>query len=449
MTITSRVRYLVGAAALAVAAPAFAAAPSPELVAKVSAAIDADAPRLTAIFKDLHQHPEIAFTETRTAGIVAKELKALGFEVTTGIGKTGVVGVFKNGPGPTLWFRADMDSNSVLEATGLPWAATQPQRLADGSEIPVMHACGHDAHTTWLLGLAKAMKTLKADWSGTLVVYAQPAEEVGLGAQAMVDDGLHSRGFPKPDFALGSHTVPLPVGTAVNAPGVRMAGTDQLDVTFKGVGGHGSSPELAIDPVVMAAQAVMAYQTVISRSVDPQAPAVLTVGAVQAGRDNNVIPASAELRLNLRWFDRAVREQMLKRIDEINKGIVLAAGLGEDKVPARVMKGTAGPLDNNAKLVATVNPALTTLLGEGKLIDKFPSVMGSEDFQEAFAGIGTPYSFILIGIAPLDRVEAAKAAGQRFPFANHNNDFVVDLAAIPLGTKIDTVAALALLAKER
>lgn len=447
MTIKSSLLRLAGAAALALATPALAAAPSPELIAKVSAAIDADAARLTAIFKDLHQHPEIAFTEARTSGIVAKELKALGFEVTTGVGKTGVVGVFKNGPGPTLWFRADMDSNSVLEATGLPWAATQPQRLADGSEIPVMHACGHDAHTTWLMGLAKAMKTLKNEWSGTLVVYAQPAEEVGLGAQAMVKDGLHSRGFPKPDFALGSHTVPLPVGVAVSAPGVRMAGTDQLDVTFTGVGGHGSSPNLAIDPVVMAAQAVLAYQTIVSRTVDPQAPAVLTVGAVEAGRDNNVIPATAELRLNLRWFDRAVRDKMLLRIDEINKGIVLGAGLAEDKVPAREMKGSASPLSNDSRLVGVVNPALAMLLGEGKLIETFPAVMGSEDFQEVFADTGTPYTFLLIGIAEPARFAAAKAAGRPFPFANHNNDFVVDLPAVPLGAKINTVAALALLAK--
>jgi hippurate hydrolase len=437
--------FLGGLAAL-VSAPA-AAAPSPDIIARVSATIEADAPRLTAIFKDLHQHPEIAFTEARTAGIVARELKALGFEVTTGIAKTGVVGVFRNGPGPTLWFRADMDSNSVLEATGLPWAATQPQRLPDGSEIPVMHACGHDAHTTWLLGLAKAMKTLKADWSGTLVVYAQPAEEVGLGAQAMVKDGLFTRGFPKPDLALSSHAVPLAVGVAVNAPGVRMAGTDQLDVTFTGVGGHGSTPNLAIDPVVMAAQAVLAYQTVISRSVDPQAPSVLTVGAVEAGRDNNVIPATAELRLNLRWFDRKVRDQMLKRIDEINKGIVLGAGLGSGKVPVREMKGSAGPLVNDPKLAAAVTPALKTLLGEDKLLTDFPSVMGSEDFQEAFAGTDTPYTFLLIGIAEPARFAAAKAAGRPFPFANHNNDFAVDLPAIPLGTRINTVAALALLGK--
>jgi amidohydrolase len=435
------------ALATAILATPATAAPTPELIGRVSSVIEADAPRLTAIFKDLHQHPEIAFTETRTAGVVARELKALGFEVTTGIGKTGVVGVFRNGPGPTLWFRGDMDSNSVKEATGLPWAATQPQRLPDGSEIPVMHACGHDAHTTWLLGLAKAMKTLKADWSGTLVVYAQPAEEVGLGAQGMVKDGLFSRGFPKPDLALSSHAVPLAVGMAVNAPGVRMAGTDQLDVTFTGIGGHGSTPELAIDPVVMAAQAVLAYQTVISRSVDPQSPSVLTVGAVEAGRDNNVIPASAELRLNLRWFDRKVRDKMLTRIDEINKGIVLGSGLGLEKVPVREMKGSAGPLVNDPKLVAAVTPALKTLLGADKLLTDFPAVMGSEDFQEAFAGTDTPYTFLLIGIAEPARFAAARAAGRPFPFANHNNDFVVDLPAIPLGTRINTVAALALLGK--
>lgn len=448
MMLKSSLLRLASVAALAFSAPVLAATPSPALIAKVNTAIDADSARLTAIFKDLHQHPEIAFTETRTAAIVAKELKALGFEVTTGVGKTGVVGVFKNGPGPTLWFRADMDSNSVLEATGLPWAATQPQRLADGSEIPVMHACGHDAHTTWLLGLAKAMKTLKADWSGTLVVYAQPAEEIGMGAQAMVDDGLFTRGFPKPDFALGSHAVPLPVGMAVSAAGRRMAGTDQLDVTFYGVGGHGSAPELAIDPVVMAAQAVLAYQTVISRSVDPQQAAVLTVGAIEAGRDNNVIPSSVELRLNLRWFDRPTRDLMLKRIDTIGNGIAAGAGMPADKMPRRVMKGTAGPLVNSDKLVAQVNPALTELLGPKKLVEDFPSVMGSEDFQEAFAGTQTPYTFILIGIAPMDKFVAAQKAGRQFPFANHNPDFFVDLPAIPEGTKIDTVAALALLAKE-
>jgi hippurate hydrolase len=431
--------------AVALHAPAQADV-SAATIAKVNAAIEAVTPRLVAIFKDLHQHPEIAFTETRTAGIVAKELKAAGYEVTTGIGKTGVVGVLKNGPGPTLWFRADMDANAVKEATGLPWAATRPQRLADGSDLWTMHACGHDAHTTWLLGVAKAMAGLKSEWSGTLVVYGQPAEEVGLGAQAMVDDGLLTRGFPKPDFGLGSHTAPGPVGVVSNSPGVRMAGTDQLDIKFTGVGGHGSAPEMAIDPVVMAAQAIMGYQTIVSRSVNPQSSAVITVGAVQAGRDNNVIPQTATLLLNLRWFTSDVRDLLLKRIDEVSNGVAIAAGAPEK--PARTMKGSARPLVNDGKLVETVNPALTALLGEGRVINNFPSVMGSEDFQEVMYAADVPYVFLLIGVAPPEQFAAAQKAGRPFPYSNHNPDFFVDLAAIPLGARINTTAALALLAKK-
>jgi hippurate hydrolase len=421
----------------------------PALISKVNNAVDADTARLTAIFKDLHQHPEIGFTEKRTAAIVAKNLKALGFAVTEGVGQTGVVGVLKNGPGPTVWFRADMDSNSVREATGLPYAATAKQRLADGSEIDVMHACGHDAHVTWLLGMAKAMATMKADWSGTLVAYAQPAEEVGTGAQAMVEDKLWERGFPKPDYAFGTHTAPGPVGYVASSPGVRMAGVDQLDITFYGIGGHGSTPQMTIDPVVMAAQAVLAYQTIVSRNLDPQASAVLSVGSIVVGRDNNVIPDSAVLKLNLRWFTPEVREQMLKRIDEINQGVAIAAGVGADKMPTRLMKGNSGPLINDKALVARINPALEGLLGKGKVIDQFPSVMGSEDFQEAFKPLNTPYAFMLVGVAPPDMFAKAQAAGKPFPYANHNPDFFVDLAAIPIGAKVNTVAVLSVLAKPR
>ena len=427
--------------------PAKQAPISAALLSRVNSVIDADTARLIAVFKDLHEHPEIGFTEKRTAAIVSKELKASGFAVTEGVGKTGVVGVLKNGPGPTLWFRADMDSNSVHETTGLPYAATTKQRLEDGSEIDVMHACGHDAHVTWLLGLAKAMAALKEDWSGTLVVYAQPAEEIGLGAQAMVEDKLWERGFPKPDYALGAHTAPGPVGYISSSPGVRMAGTDQLDITFPGVGGHGSTPQMTIDPVVMAAQAVLAYQTIVSRNLDPQAAAVVSVGSIVAGRDNNVIPENAILKLNLRWFTPEVRAQILKRIDEIDNGVAAAAGLAADQMPTRIMKGSAGPLVNDKALVARINPSLEELMGKGKVIDHFPAVMGSEDFQEAFKPLNTPYAFILVGVAPPELFAKAVAAGKPFPYSNHNPDFFVDLAAIPIGAKVDTVAALSVLAK--
>lgn len=417
-----------------------------ELIAKVEERVDADSSRLTGIFKDLHQNPEIAFTETRTAAIVAKNLRALGLAVTEGIGGTGVVGVLENGPGPTVWFRADMDANAVRETTGLPWASIEKQRLPDGSEIDVMHACGHDAHVTWMLGLAKTMVELRSEWSGTLVTYAQPAEELLTGAQAMVKDGLWRRGFPKPDYALGAHTAPGPVGVISLSPGVRMAGTDQLDITFHGIGGHGSAPEMTIDPVVMAAQAVLSYQTIISRNIDPRVPAVLSVGAIEAGRDNNVIPETAVLKLNLRWFTPELRASMLQRIDEINRGIAIAAGLSRDGMPTRLMKGHAGPLVNDAALVARVNPALKALVGPGNVIDQFPAVMGSEDFQEAFKGLDTPYAYILIGVAPPKMFAKARAAGRAFPYANHNPDFFVDLAAIPIGVKVNTVAVLSVFA---
>jgi amidohydrolase len=216
-----------------VAADAPGALP-PETIRQIHALIDADGARLTAIFKDLHEHPEIGFTEKRTAGIVSRELKSLGYSVTEGVGGTGVVGVLRNGTGPTVWYRADMDANAVKEETGLPYAPKAKQRLPDGSDVDVMHSCGHDAHITWLLGAARALAQMKSAWSGTVVVYAQPAEEPGLGAQAMVNDRLWQRGFPQPDAAFGIHAAPGPVGYIASAPGVRMAGTDQLDVTFTG-----------------------------------------------------------------------------------------------------------------------------------------------------------------------------------------------------------------------
>lgn len=264
----------------------------------------------------------------------------------------------------------------------------------------------------------------------------------------MVDDKLWDRGFPRPDFAFGAHTAPGPVGMISSSPGVRMAGTDQLDITFTGVGGHGSSPHSTIDPVVMVAQAVMAYQTIVSRNLDPQASAVLSVGSIVVGRENNVIPESAVLKLNLRWFTPEVREQMLTRIDEINRGIAIAAGVAPDKMPTRVMKGNAGPLVNDPALVERINPSLEALMGQGNVVDQFPSVMGSEDFQEAFKPLGkVPYAFILIGVAPPELFAKARAEGRPVPYANHNPDFFVDLAAIPIGAKVNAVAALSILAK--
>jgi len=425
----------------------FAKPISSQLLTQVNETVTADRERLVSIYKDLHRHPELAYTEARTAGIVSQQLRKLGFEVTEGIAKTGVVGVLKNGPGPTVWYRADMDALPVRETTGLEYATTTKQRLADGSETDVMHACGHDAHVTWLLGMAKAMVALKSAWSGTLVVYAQPAEEVGTGAQSMVDDGLWQRGLPKPDYVMGAHDLPIPTGQVVSVPGVRMAGTDQLDVTFYSTGGHGSAPEMTQDPVVMAAQAVLAYQTIISRNIDPQKPAVLTVGAIEAGNSNNTIPASAVLKISLRWFNHEVRDLLLRRIAEVNRGIAIAAGVPDDKMPTLVTKSSADVIANDGALVAKVVPALHQLLGEQGVLTDFPSVMGSDDFAQPFKGMNVPYVFQFIGVAPPDLYAKARAEGKTFPYGLHSPDFFVDLAAIPVGARIHTVTALSVLAK--
>ena len=292
----------------------------------------ADSIRLVEIFKDLHQNPELGFMEVRTSGIIAKELKALDYEVITGLGKTGVVGILKNGVGPVVMYRADMDCNSVKEITGLPYSSTKTMKKHDGTEVPVMHACGHDAHVTWLLGVAKIMAALKNDWKGTLVMLAQPAEEPLTGAKAMVNDKIYDKGVPVPDYLFGLHTTPIATGSIKNGSGERAAGSDQLDVTFYGIGGHGSTPELTKDPVVMACNAVMQYQTIISSSIAAQDVAVLTVGAIHAGGDNNVIPASAVVKLNLRWFNDRIRNVLLDGITRINEGIAVANGVSKKTI---------------------------------------------------------------------------------------------------------------------
>src|SRR3954447_14891706 len=294
---------------------------------KVIELVDRDEDRLIRVFRHLHANPELGFQEVKTAALVAKEFKDLGYEVHTGIGKTGVVGILKNGPGPVVMFRGDMDGLPVRESTGLGYASKATAATEGGGSTPVAHACGHDAHVTFLLGVAKVMSELKGEWSGTLVLVAQPAEELILGARAMVADGLYDDGkVPEPDYLVSSHVFPVhAAGTAAVRGGRRLAGTDQIDVTIHGIGGHGSQPENARDPVVMGAMAVLGYQTIVSRAVDPQEPSVITVGAFQAGDSNNTIPDSVTLKVNLRWYSPEVRGQMIEGIRRITDAIAMAA----------------------------------------------------------------------------------------------------------------------------
>ena len=419
---------------------------SPELHSRVQKMITADSRRITDIFKDIHQNPELGFMEIRTAGIVAHELEALGFDVKQGIGKTGVLALLRNGEGPTILYRTDMDALAVRETTDLPYASKVRVTRATGIEVPVGHMCGHDAHVSWMLGMARTMVALKEQWSGTLVIVAQPAEELLSGAKAMIDDGLYQKyAMPKPEAMVALHTAPVATGTIINAGGIRFAGTDQLDVTFSGIGGHGSMPQKTKDPVLMAASAVVQYQSIISRSIDPQQAAVLTVGSIQAGEDNNVIPETALLKINLRWFSETVRQQLLNGIHSINHSIAIASDLPKNKMPVVVMKGFSTPLNNDQKLTDRLNNAFAEIVDKKQLIDKAPAVMGSEDAHILLGPhTNVPLDYIFIGVA---NEKAFEGANIKAPFFNHNGNFMVDLEAIPFGTRIATVAMLELLAK--
>jgi amidohydrolase len=416
------------------------------LATKAATLVDGDQDRLINIFKQLHADPELAFQEVKTSALVAREFTRLGYDTHSGLGKTGVVGVLRNGSGPVVMFRGDMDALPVKENTGLPYASKVTVQGAGGTTVPVTHACGHDAHTTFLIGVAKVMKDLQGEWSGTLILVGQPAEEPVTGATAMVDDGLYTK-VPKPDYLIAPHVLPNKNSRQIGLrPGKRMAGTDQIDVTFFGVGGHGSAPQYAVDPVVMASRAVMDYQTLISREADPFEPLVLTVGAFQAGNTNNVIPDRGLLMLNLRWWDERPRQRLIDGIKRISRHIALSAGMPEDRMPEVTIKGSAGPVYNDEAATARVAAAATAILGKDSVVEGTPPVMGSEDFPN----LKGPHkdvklAWIEVGCAPSDLLDEARRAGRVAPYVNHNPRFFVDLPAIATGTKACSMVLLDLL----
>ncbi|MGE5829504.1 MAG: amidohydrolase, partial [Micromonosporaceae bacterium] len=295
------------------------------MTASVLAPLDEIRDGLADLYRDLHAHPELAFAEHRTAAVIAERVRELGYEVTTGVGRTGVVAVLRNGPGPVVLLRADMDALPVTEATGLPYASTERVRDRDGTEVGVMHACGHDLHVAWLVGALDLLERAREQWSGTLLGVFQPAEESGGGARAMVEDGLFDR-FGRPDVVLGQHVVPQPAGAIAYRPGPAMASSDALDIRLFGRGGHGARPETTVDPVVMAAATVLRLQTVVAREVAGVDTAVVTVGAIHAGTKHNIIPAEAELRVTVRAFTEPVRRRVLDAVARIVRAESAASG---------------------------------------------------------------------------------------------------------------------------
>src|SRR5919106_1816029 len=307
--------------------------PTSPLAAPLSDAIRADMPSLMTLYRDLHSNPELSMQESRTPAKLAPELKKLGFTVTEKVGKTGVVAVMKNGDGPVLMIRADMDGLPVVEQTGLPFASKVRATARSGVETGVMHACGHDTHMTAFIGTAKRLAAMKDQWAGTLVMILQPGEETGEGAKAMLDDGLYSR-FPKPSTVLAFHdAAALPAGVIGTTPGYALANVDSVDITVKGVGGHGAYPHTTKDPIVLASRIVTTLQTLVSRENDPQDPAVVTVGSFQAGAKHNIISDEAKLQLTVRSYKPEVRKRLLDGIQRIARGEAIAAGKPDDRMP--------------------------------------------------------------------------------------------------------------------
>jgi amidohydrolase len=371
-------------------------------------ALTDDLASLARLYKDLHAHPELAFEERRTAAIAAERMTALGLRVVEGIGGTGVAAVLANGPGPTVWLRADMDGLPVAELTGLDYASTAIATTADGVETPVMHACGHDMHVTWLVGAMDQLAAHRDGFSGTVVAVFQPAEEVVTGARAMIDDGLLSQ-VPHPDIVLGQHVGPLPAGVISLTSGVVMAAADDISVVMHGQGGHGSTPQRTIDPVLAAASTVVRLQGIVSREVTPGELAVVTVGKLQAGTKSNIIPADASLGVNVRSIEAATRERILAAVERIVRAEATASGMTTE--PDITLLASAPATVNDAEATERLRARFVDAFGERAVID-YGTISGSEDVSVLSSSAGVPLVFWFTGGADAVAFAEASAAGR-------------------------------------
>jgi hippurate hydrolase len=395
---------------------------------------------LAAVYRDLHANPELSFQEHRTAGIVAESLTSLGYAVTTGLGRTGVVGVLENGAGPTVLLRADMDALPVLEETGLEYASTARGTDGDGNDVPLMHACGHDVHVTCLLGAAEALAAGAGEWSGTLVVLFQPAEEWGGGAERMIAEGLYDR-VPRPDVVLGQHVAPFPAGFAAVHAGAAMAAADSIDITLHGSGGHGSRPETTVDPIFLAASVVTRLQGIVSREVAPADSAVVTVGQLHAGTKNNIIPPSARLGLSVRTFDDAVRDKVVAAIERITRAEAQASGAPAEPEFDYVERF---PLTvNDPAATERTAQALRAELGEDRVLDP-GQISGSEDVGVLATAAGAPLVYWFLGGFDPALFHAALKTG-RMPedVPSNHSPFFAPLIEPTLSTGVRTLVAAA------
>ncbi len=441
----ARPALLAFALSLTVSAAAFGGQASaldvPAAKASVEKILDADYPHLDKLYKDIHAHPELAFQEARTAALLAKEMRALGYEVTEGVGKTGIVAVMKNGAGPTVMIRTELDGLPVEEKTGLPYASTAKQ-IYKGRESFVDHACGHDIHMAAWVGVARVMSTLKGKWHGTVVFVGQPAEEAIGGAKAMIADGFMTR-FPKPDMGFALHVGADPYGEVHYRPGAWTSTADTLEILFKGRGSHGSMPEKSIDPVLMASRFVVDVQSLISREKDPSEFGVVTIGTIQAGIAPNVIPDQARITGTIRTYDPAVRTRILAGIERTANGEAMISGAPPPEIAPYNDGATA--VINDEAITAKAGKVFSAAFGDKAIQAKRPGP-ASEDYSE-FILAGIPSLAFGIGGSDPELVKAGIAAGKPVP-VNHSPYFApVPEPTIKTGVKAMSLAVLNVLSK--
>jgi hippurate hydrolase len=416
--------------------------------ALVQSYIEKRYPVLESLYRHLHTHPELSFQEEKTAARLGDELGKLGFAVTLKVGGHGLVGVLKNGPGPTLLIRTDLDGLPVKEQTGLPYSSQGRGRNDQGEEVDVMHACGHDIHMTAFVGAAELLAGARGQWSGTLVMIGQPAEERGAGARAMLKEGLFTR-FPKPDYCIALHcSSTLLSGTIGTVEGYALASVDSVDVLVKGVGGHGAWPHAAKDPIVLSAEIIMALQTIVSRELPPIEPAVLTVGSIHGGTKHNIIPEEVKMQLTLRAYSDDVRNHMVAAIRRITAGLAAAAGLPEKLHPVVTVKDEFTPATyNDPELTRRLSRVLGAWVGSDKIIPQKP-VMGGEDFGEfGRTDEKIPINMIWLGVVEPESFQENLRSGKPLP-ALHSSYFRPDPEkTIKTGVTALAAAAFELLGK--
>jgi hippurate hydrolase len=406
--------------------------------------LNANMPALMELYRDLHAHPELSFEEHRTAAKLAGMMRDLGFDVTEGVGQTGVVSVMRNGDGPVVMLRADMDGLPVVEQTGLEFASTQVATPASGVTTGVMHACGHDTHMAGFIGAAQLLATRKDQWQGTLVMILQPAEELGLGAVAMLEDGLFTR-FPKPDYVVAFHdAAQFPAGMIGFSPGFALANVDSVDITVPGVGGHGAYPHTTKDPVVLASAIVMKLQTLVSRESSPLDPAVVTVGSFHAGAKHNIISDEAKLQLTVRSYSDESRKLLLDGIERIAMGEAIAAGMPEDKMPTvTVIEPYTPSTFNDPDFTESVMAGFRERFGADRVV-QVPSVMGGEDFGQFKRAAPDDVQSLIFWVGGVPEADFAAAQAGEMTLPSLHSPFWAPDAEKVIATGAEGLAAAAL-----